>query len=269
MCIDDKFSCNIRQALEYLAFGWEPMTREDEILNGRNRKLFFEKNYTKNEFLIEQAALKLKNYIKDKNLVFNAVVDKDDTNINTSKKVVRISEGKISQVKYIDALRIAKPSDIMLVKHSIEGDYSKSIVNKQPCWDDTFDIFFCKDLSYYSDPYGYYGESEYDLFYIKTHDGRDIRYIDVCFCFEDLKDITEVKTEKNTQYKNKEYLNDKIIKKAKFLKKNNPDITNNKAATTIRNELFDEDDIKEGQYPSLQKIRNIILKIIPTKTLTY
>lgn len=89
--------------------------------------------------------------------------------------------------------------------------------------------------------------------------------IDECFDFDELKKIEPFCDDdtKKVQINNKELINDYVINRAKELAAN--DISNNAAAELIRGEISQNYGIKDGQYPSLQQIRNLILKIIPPK----
>ena len=185
---------NTRQAIEFIAFQWEPYTSEDEeILAGRNRKLFFSDDLENKSFLIKQAGLKLGQYIKQGCLIFDAVIDEDKVNPVELEKSLK--NGKISYTDYMGAFTRPLPSNVMLIRHCVENNYSKETIAKKSDWPENFDFIFCKDVLYYKDPYENryleHPESEYDLFYIKTNNGYDIRYLDLAFDFQSLRGACE------------------------------------------------------------------------------
>lgn len=253
--MDDICQCSLRQAVEYLAFGWYPKTEDKEILEGTNREQYFSESSQEKLFSIRQSALRLKQYLINGQLSFYAVIDEDKTDIAKLEKGLK--DGNITQEEYTDALKVELPSSIMFVMHCIERDFSKSLIEKQPYWDDFFEVYICHDIDYYKNPYHYQKDSEYDLFYIKTHNGHDIRYLDIYFNFENLKNIAKHEIDESPT--NEDY-DKKVLQIANKLK-NEKGMTNNKAAKIIRKQL----DVQDSRYPSLSQIRNLIEEIIPTR----
>lgn len=251
----NEYTCSMRQAIEYIAFDWEPETEEGEILNGRNRKLHFN-NGNDNLFLIKQAAAKLKQYILQELLDFEAFIYNGE---DASKCQEALNLGKISQVEYIELMQSVRNSDYIFVSQGI-GNITKELISKQAYWDKVFQLVICEDLSYYIDPYNYSKDSEYDLFYIKTHCEHDIRYLNIFFNFDDLKNMNQVAS---TYTNNKIERNKYIDRRANELKAQYPKISNNGAAVIIHNELSEKRGMLKGDYPSLQTIRNYIKGIIP------
>ncbi len=207
-------------------------------------------------FLIKQAAAKLKQYILQELLDFEAFIYNGE---DASKCQEALNLGKISQVEYIELMQSVRNSDYIFVSQGI-GNITKELISKQAYWDKVFQLVICEDLSYYIDPYNYSKESEYDMFYIKTHCEHDIRYLDIFFNFDDLKNMNSVSSSKVIEHHK---INELITQMARELKAKNPNITNNGAATQIRKWLIGNNYMKEGYYPSPQQARNVVASIIP------
>jgi hypothetical protein len=226
MIIEPKIKeyCSVIQALEYLGLGWKPYEGNDERFSN-----------TADERIRMRCYFTGEPYNKED----RAMHEKHGIRTPEQVDYYNIMYNAIGKLEYL-----IREKKINTIRATIQGNVSEEEIKKHVI--SKVCIYPCCDIFVYTE----LGKSVFA--YNKNDD---------VIKFSEIEPYYENKPTENENI-SKKYIENLILEQAKKLAEEG--ITNNAAAKEIKKTLVNKGLSKEGCYPSLQKIRDIICEIIPT-----